>query len=88
MPMSHAGFSSPKILARVLASGGRLNVTSEPPRDSTMVTGLPFPAPMPSATAFQFSMGLPSMDSTRSPGWMPAVAAGVPGVTSPTSGSR
>lgn len=58
MPMSHAGFSSPKILARVLASGVRLNVTSEPPRDSTMVTGLPFPAPMPSATAFQFSMGL------------------------------
>ena len=52
-PMSHAGFSSPKMVVRVLASGVSVTVISDFSRDSTMVTGLPFPASMLSGTCAQ-----------------------------------
>ena len=77
-------YTLPKLSRSSVSLGVARNVTFWPPRSTTMVSGTSGFSATISCMSLNVSIGLPSIESTRSPDWKPAASAALPGRTEST----
>ena len=88
MPMRPTLVSLPSGSRSTSTRGVTVRSIREPPRSILSVSGSPARVEIVSASSSHVSIGWPFSATTRSRGWSPASAAGMPGRTSPTTGGR
>ena len=88
MPMRPTFVSLPSASRSTSTRGVTETSIREPPRSIRSVRVSPARVEIVSASSSHVSIGWPLSATTRSRGWSPASAAGMPGRTSPTTGGR